>query len=64
MELMHMIQKRQMVIEAGDEGLTAAEQFYSLAASSPHGQGELALKRLHTKICDKTAMFPWGHHEA
>ena len=35
MELMHMIQKRQMVIEA--EGLTEAEQFYSLAASSPHG---------------------------
>src|SRR5437879_788204 len=31
-ELMHMIKKRQMVIEAGDEGLTAAEQFYSLAA--------------------------------
>ena len=31
-ELMHMIQKRQMMIEAGDEGLTAAEQFYALAA--------------------------------
>ncbi len=31
-ELMHMIKKRQRVIEAGDEGLTAAEQFYSLAA--------------------------------
>jgi putative transposase len=31
-ELMHMIKKRQMMIEAGDEGLTAAEQFYSLAA--------------------------------
>jgi len=31
-ELMHMIKKRQMVIEAGDDGLTAAEQFYSLAA--------------------------------
>ena len=29
-ELMHMIKKKQMVIEA--EGLTAAEQFYSLAA--------------------------------
>ena len=29
-ELMHMIKKRQMMIEAGDEGLTAAEQFYSL----------------------------------
>ncbi len=31
-ELMHMIKKRQMVVEAGDKGLTAAEQFYALAA--------------------------------
>ena len=31
-ELMHMIKKRQMVIEEGDEGLTATELFYSLAA--------------------------------
>jgi putative transposase len=31
-ELMHMIRKKQMVLEAGDEGLTAAELFYSLAA--------------------------------
>jgi transposase-like protein len=31
-ELMHMIKKRQLMIEAGDESLTAAEQFYSLAA--------------------------------
>jgi putative transposase len=31
-ELMHMIKKRQMVVEAGDEGLTATELFYSLAA--------------------------------
>ena len=31
-ERMHMIKKRQMVVEAGDEGLTAAELFYSLAA--------------------------------
>jgi transposase-like protein len=31
-ELMHMIKKRQMGVEAGDEGLTAAEQFYALAA--------------------------------
>jgi hypothetical protein len=29
---MHMIKKRQMRVEAGDEGLTAAELFYSLAA--------------------------------
>ena len=31
-ELMHMIKKRQMIMEAGDEGLTAAALFYSLAA--------------------------------
>jgi len=29
---MHMIKKRQLVVEEGDEGRTAAEQFYSLAA--------------------------------
>ena len=28
---MHMIKQRQMTMEAGEEGLTAAEQFYSLA---------------------------------
>jgi putative transposase len=31
-ELMHMIKKKQLLVEAGDEGLTAAELFYSLAA--------------------------------
>jgi hypothetical protein len=31
-ELMHMIKKKQMVVETGEEGLTAAELFYSLAA--------------------------------
>jgi transposase-like protein len=31
-ELMHRIKKRQMRMEAGDEGRTAAELFYSLAA--------------------------------
>ena len=31
-ELMHMIKKRQLVIEERNEGLTAAELFYSLAA--------------------------------
>ena len=31
-ELMHMIKKRQLVVEEGEEGLTTAEQFYSLAA--------------------------------
>jgi putative transposase len=31
-ELMHMIKKRQLVGKVGQEGLTAAEQFYALAA--------------------------------
>ena len=31
-ELMHMIKKRQMVVKEGNEDLTAAELFYSLAA--------------------------------
>ena len=31
-ELMHMIKKKQLVVEAGEEGLTAAELFYALAA--------------------------------
>jgi len=31
-ELMHMIKKRQMVVEEGNKGLTVAEQFYALAA--------------------------------
>jgi putative transposase len=31
-ELMHMLKKRQLVIEEGGQGLTAAEQFYALAA--------------------------------
>jgi transposase-like protein len=31
-ELMHMVKKRQLVIEEGNKGLTAAELFYSLAA--------------------------------
>jgi hypothetical protein len=31
-KLMHMIQKRQRVVKAGEEDRTAAEQFYALAA--------------------------------
>ena len=40
--LMPMIKKRQLVVEAGDEGLTAAAQFYTLAASSPPQTGAAA----------------------
>jgi putative transposase len=31
-ELMHMLKKRQMTGKEGEEGLTAAEPFYALAA--------------------------------
>jgi transposase-like protein len=31
-ELMHMIKKQQLMVEEGNEGRTAAEQFYALAA--------------------------------
>lgn len=31
-ELMHMLKKQQLMVEAGDEALTAAKLFYSLAA--------------------------------
>ena len=31
-ELMHMIKKKQMAVEVGEEGRAAVEQFYSLAA--------------------------------
>src|SRR5262249_5686901 len=31
-ELMHMIKKKQLLVETGEEGLTAAEQFYALAS--------------------------------
>jgi putative transposase len=51
--LLHMSKRRQLVVEEGDEGLTAAALFYSLAASSPHSQGPLSLHNLPSKICDK-----------
>jgi len=53
-ELMPRLKRRQLGVEEGDEGLTAAEPFYALAASSPHQQGELASPRLHTKLCDQS----------
>jgi putative transposase len=31
-ELMHMIKKKQLMVEAGGEGLTAAEQFYTMGS--------------------------------
>jgi pimeloyl-ACP methyl ester carboxylesterase len=51
--LIRMLQQRQRMVEAGDESLTAFEQFYALAASSPSTEALRTSKRLHTKICDK-----------
>jgi hypothetical protein len=42
-----------MIMEAGEEGRTVAEQFYSLAASSLHRPGQLPLHDLLSNICDK-----------
>jgi len=53
-ELMHMIKKRQRVVEEGEEGRTAAAQFYALAAYSPSRPGQLPLLDLLSKICDTT----------
>ena len=39
-ELMHMIKKKQLLVETGDEGLTAAELFYALAVHRGY-QGEI-----------------------
>jgi hypothetical protein len=52
-ELMHMFRKQQLMVEAGDKGLTAAEQFYALAASSPHGRGPPPLYSPLSKICEE-----------
>jgi hypothetical protein len=34
---MHMLKKPQTVVEAGDKGSTAAQQFYALAAQFARG---------------------------
>ena len=54
--LMPMIKQRQLVVEEGTEGLTAAELFYALAASSPYRQGPRPLHDPLSKICDTTAI--------
>jgi putative transposase len=55
-ELTHMLKKQQLVVEGGDKGLTAAERFYALAASSPHRQAQLPFHPLLRKICDTTGL--------
>jgi hypothetical protein len=55
-ELMHMLKKRQLVVEEGDEAFTPAEQFYALAAQSLHRQGQPPLHDLLSKICNTTTL--------
>jgi hypothetical protein len=49
-----MLKQRPLMVEAGAEGRTAVAPFDSLAASSPHRQGQLPLHHLLSKICDTT----------
>ena len=44
-ELMHLLKQRQLVVEEGNEGLTAAELFSSMAASSLPQTGATASSR-------------------
>ncbi len=52
-----MLKQRQLVVEEGDEDLTAAAQFYALAASSPHRPSQLTSNYLSTKMRDRTPML-------
>jgi transposase-like protein len=51
--LMPMMKKRPLIVEAVEEGLTAAALFSSLAASASGRRGQLTSSRLHTKIGDR-----------
>jgi hypothetical protein len=64
LELLHLLRKKQLVVEAGKEGLTAAAEFDSLAALSPHRQGQLPRHDLLTKMCDKTVPFAATTHHS
>jgi hypothetical protein len=54
-ELMHMLKKGPLMIEKESEGLTAAKQFYALAASSRHQQGNsppiVSTRKIATEPC-------------
>jgi len=54
-EIMQRIKKRQRVVEAGEEDLTAAAQCYTIAASSPYRPGQLPLHNLFIAMCDTTS---------
>jgi len=50
--LMPMIKQRQRVVAEGNEGRTAAEQFYALASSSSCRLALLTPHRLLMDMCD------------
>ena len=60
LELRHRIKQRQLVVEAGAEGRTAAELFYALAAYSLHRQGQRPLHDLLSKFATQPARVPSG----
>jgi hypothetical protein len=55
---MPMSQQRPLGGEEGEEGLTTAARFYSLAASAPYRRGPRLLHDLLSKICDTTSAGP------
>ena len=63
-ELMHMIQKKQLVVEAGEEGLTAADVFSALAASSPLPTESTHLHSSPHKNMRQSCHAPQGHHDS
>jgi len=54
---MHMLKKRQLGGEGGEEGRTAAALFSSLAASSPPSQGQPSLHGPLSKSGDRAKKF-------
>jgi len=46
-----LLKKRQLELEEGEEGHTAAALFYALATASPRRRGHLTSHPLHTKMC-------------
>jgi len=58
-ELMHMIKKRQLVVEEGHEGRTAAEQFYGAGRLIPSiDRGHCSFMTSCAKFATKPPRFP------
>src|SRR5204863_5509600 len=57
-ELLHMITKRQRVVEAGQRALWRPHRSTLWPPHSPHRPGQRIPTHLHMKICDGTHMLP------